>query len=206
MSTKKRYILEANLISEQRYLTNKFLMETEDPTQPAVTTPQPVTTIPKPVTQTTDLLTKDYLEKSGINTTDAQTHQSIITQLEPYSNKVNVSLLKPHVGKDSFFDELHKHVNISHKFDKNSGAFSGEEVKLSLPGGIKLQGTIGVKDNQIQGLKDVGLQQKTKIGNVPVNYGIKYNNPTSGNFDLSNVRASANITIPNKKKHHGPML
>ena len=41
MSTKRRYIQEANLISEQRYINNKFLMEAEDPTTP-------------PATQTTD--------------------------------------------------------------------------------------------------------------------------------------------------------
>ena len=48
MSTKRRYIQEANLISEQRYINNKFLMEAEDPTTPPATQTTP------PTTQTTD--------------------------------------------------------------------------------------------------------------------------------------------------------
>jgi hypothetical protein len=203
MSLKKKNIILVNLLFEQRYLNDKFLVEAEEPGVPKPQ--QPAT---PPVSQETqlslDMLTTQDLKNKGVDTTDAQTHTAVLQQLTPYSDKINLDLLQPHVGKDSFFDELNKHISLSHKLDKNT--LTGEEIKLSLPGGIKLQGTFGVKNNEIQGLKDVGFQKKTNIGGTPVNFGVKYNNPTAGNFDVGNLKASASITIPNKKKSHGNML
>jgi hypothetical protein len=209
MSNKKKNIILVNLLSEQRYLNNKFLVEAEEPGIPQPQKPA-IQSAPQETQLSLDMLTTQDLKNQGVNTTDIQTHTSILQQLQPYSDKVNLDSLQPHVGKDSFFDELNKHMNLTHKFDNLSKNLSGEEVKLSLPGGIKLQGTFGVKDNQVQGLKDVGIGTKAYIGSTPVNFNVKYKNPTAGSFNVSNVQVGATIPIGNSgghnKKSHGNML
>ena len=70
MSTKRRYIQEANLISEQRYLSNKFLTETEDPTNPQSTT-QPLPVSDQPV----DLQT--LISKNQIDHSDTSKNQQV---------------------------------------------------------------------------------------------------------------------------------
>ena len=190
MSTKKRYIQTANLISEQRYLNNKFLMETENPADP-----------PQQKTNPTSL---------GVNVNDVVTQQSILTQLQPHSNKVDLEKLKPLVGNPNFFSELDKFVTLepeTSKLDKKT--ITGEELKLELPGGIKLKATFDLGANgKFSGVGDIGLNKNVKIGNTPVNLGVKYKDPTSGNFNVSNLQVGAKINVPqtNKNKSHGYML
>ena len=93
MSNKRKKIVEANLLSEQRYLNNKFLMEVEDPTTPEVQTSTDVAQL-------------------GVNVNDATTHQSILQQLEPYKDKVNMEYLKQNVGKPNFFDVLGNYMKL----------------------------------------------------------------------------------------------
>jgi len=187
MSTKKRYIQNANLISEQRYLNNRSLMETEDPTRP-----------PKKEGQVD-------VASMGVNTNDVVTQQSILTQLQPYSNRVNLGELKPLIGTENFFNKLNEFITLSPDVSSSDKkTITGESVKLELPGGIKLKATFGIgTGGKITGVDDVGITKN--IG--PVNLGVRYKNPTD-NFNISNLQVGAKITIPqtNKNKPHGTML
>ena len=189
MSTKRRYIQEVNLISEQRYLNSKFLMETEDPTNP------------QQQTNPTSL---------GINVNDVATQQSILTQLQPHSNKVDLEKLKPLVGSPNFFSELDKFVTLEPELSKvDKKTITGEELKLELPGGLKFKATFDLGTNaKFTGVGDIGVNKNVNIGGAPVNLDIKYKDPTSGNFNTSNLQVGAKINIPhtNKNKPHGYML
>jgi hypothetical protein len=183
MSTKKRYIQNANLISEQRYLNTRSLMEVEDPVTP-----------PK----------QTDVASMGVNTNDVATQQSILTQLQPYSNKVDLEILKPLVGTENFFNKLNEFIILSPDVASDKKTITGEEVKLQLPGGIKLKATFGLgTGGKVTGVNDVGITKN--VG--PVNFGVKYKNPTD-NFNISNLQVGAKITIPqtNKNKPHGTML
>lgn len=188
MSTKKKYIQEVNLISEQRYLNNKFLNETEDPTDPPKKTD--VTTL-------------------GVNTNDVATQQSILSQLQQHSNKVDLEKLKPLVGSPNFFTELENFVTLepeTSKIDKKT--ITGEELKLTLPGGLKLKGTFDIgTGGKLTGLGDIGINKNVNIGGAPVNLGVKYNDPLVG-FDVGKVQVGLKMNIPhkNKNKYHGAML
>jgi hypothetical protein len=185
MSKKKTRISEANILAEQRYLLKKFINEDEVPQTPQ---PEP--------TQTTEDLTN-----LGVNVNDTTTHQSIIQQLEPHKDKVNLDLLKKNIGNQNFFTELSKYVKLQPKSVSNYGA----TIKV---GDVVLNGNFNVKEKEIG---DVGLQYKTKVGNTPTTLMLKTKDPGSiatGDFDLKNVQAGVKINIPqtNKNKSHGNML
>ena len=189
MSTKRRYIERANLISEQRYLSNKFLMETEDPINP------------QQQTDPTSL---------GVNVNDVATQQSILTQLQPHSNKVDLEKLKPLVGSPNFFSELDKFVTLEPELSKvDKKTITGEELKLELPGGLKLKATFDLGPNaKFSGVGDIGVNKNVNIGGAPVNLGVKYKDPTSKDFNIGNLQVGAKVNIPqtNKNKSHGYML
>ena len=197
MSTKRRYIQEANLISEQRYINNKFLMETEDPTTPEVQTSTDVAQL-------------------GVNVNDATTHQSILQQLEPYKDKVNMEYLKQNVGKPNFFDVLGNYMKFDLEKDSKletsllpsqTKTTTGEEATFKL-GNLSLKGTFDFKDNQIG---DIGVGYKTKIGSQPVTLMAKVKDPAStfsGNIkpDKLQVGVEMPIQYKDKNKSHGAML
>ena len=179
MSNKRKKIVEANLLSEQRYLNNKFISEGEDPQ----TANQELTT-------------------AGVNLSDATTHNSILQQLAPYSDKVKLDILRPHIGKESFFNELKTFVNVVPETSNlEPKSITGQEVKLKLPGGINLKGSFDLgQGGKITGFDDIGIQKNLNVGGTPVNLGVKYNDPVSGNFNLNNVRVGAKVTIPQTQK------
>lgn len=203
MSTKKRYIQTANLISEQRYLTKKFINEDE--------TPQPITQTNLPqVTQTTEDLTN-----MGVNVTDTATQQSIIQQLQPHSDKINLGELQNNLGKKEFFDVLGKYVNLSpehgSKIEKANNpnqpkTITGEEAAIKI-GNLTFKGTFDLKDKNVG---DIGLHYKTKVGNTPTTLMLKAKDPGSigsGDFGLQNVQAGVKVNIPhNTNKYKGNML
>jgi hypothetical protein len=183
MSTKRRYIQEANLISEQRYLNNKFLMETDDPITP-------------------QLQTSTNVAKLGVNVNDVATQKSILSQLQQHSNNVDLEKLKPLVGSPNFFIELENFVTLepeTSKIDKKT--ITGEELKLTLPGGLKLKGTFDIgTGGKLTGLSDIGLNKNVNIGGTPVKLGVKYKNPL-GNFNVNKIQVGAKINIPNTNKN-----
>jgi hypothetical protein len=170
MSTKNKKIIQANILSEQRYLNNKYLNEDEGTTSGN--------------TQNT----KETLQDVGVNLTDSTTHNSILQQLKPYSDKVNINSLTPHVGKDSFFDALGNYVSLSPEKSKiDRSTITGQELKLNLPNGINLKGSFDLKDG---GLGSVSIGKNVNIGNQKVNLSLKTNALTGGNT------AQVGIKIP----------
>lgn len=189
MSNKRKKIIEANLLSEQRYIKSKFLIEDEDP---------------KPTQDITQ-----QLKNSGINLMDLNVHNSIINQLMPYKDKFNLGALKPYVGKEDFFNQLTRYVSLKPETSRwDPKVITGQEIKLNLPGGVNLKGSLDLgQGGKIEGVGDISLQKNVNVAGAPVNLGIKYSDPTSGQFNPENVRVGAKITIPNKqKKSSGYML
>ena len=189
MSKKRKNINAANLILEQRYLNSKFLMEVEDPTNPQQ---------------------KTNPKSLGVNVNDITTHQSILNQLQPHSNKVDLEKLKPLVGNPNFFSELDKFVTLEpdvSKIDKKT--ITGEELKLKLPGGLSLKATFDLEPNaKFSGVGDIGVNKNFNIGGTPVNLGVKYKDPTSKDFNIGNLQVGAKIGIPNNtnKNNRVPRL
>jgi hypothetical protein len=222
MSTKRKYIQEANLISEQRYINNKFLMEVETPqTTTQTSQPQQVATQTSQQQQTevqTDqpVKTTQDLTNMGINVVDTTTQQSILRQLQPHSDKINLGELQSNLGKKEFFDVLKKYVTLepekdskpeSAKSPTETKTITGEKAKLQI-GNFTFNTTFDFKDKNIG---DVGLQYKTKVGNTPTTLMLKAKDPGSvgtGDFGLKNIQAGVKINIPqtNKNKPHGAML
>lgn len=184
MSNKRKSIVEANLLSEQRYIKSKFLIEDENPKPPQ------------------DII--QQLKSSGINLTDATTHNSIINQLTPYKDRLNLGALKPYVGQEDFFNQLNRYVSLEPETSKiEPSVITGQEFKLSLPGGLKLKGSFDLgQGGKVTGVGDIGLQKNINVAGAPVNLGVKYSDPTSGEFNPENVRIGAKVTIPNKQKKY----
>lgn len=177
--SKKSRIIDANILSEQRYLSKKFINEDE--------TPQ--------TQQTTQELTN-----MGINVNDTATQQTILQQLEPYKDKVNLDLLKNNIGNQNFFTELSKYVKLQPKSIDKYGA----TIKV---GNLTLNGNFDIGN---QDIGNIGATYKTNIGNAPTSLMVKVNDPKSistGNFGLQNVQAGVKINIPhNTNKYKGNML
>jgi hypothetical protein len=220
--TKKTKILQANILIEERYLRKKFLLEDETP-QTTTQINQPQQTIvqtdrPKPITTQTNQLVKTTqdLTNMGINVSDTATQQSILQQLQPHSDKINLSALESNLGKKEFFDVLKNYVTLEPETASKIGTqgapretktISGEKAKLQI-GNFTFNTTFDFKDKNIG---DVGLQYKTKVGNAPTTLMLKAKDPgsiTTGDFGLKNVQAGVKVNIPqtNKNKPHGNML
>jgi hypothetical protein len=215
MSTKRKYIQEANLISEQRYINNKFLMEVETPqTTTQTSQPQQVATQTSQPQQTevqTDqpVKTTQDLTNMGINVVDTTTQQSILQQLQPHSDKINLSALESNLGKKEFFDVLKNYVTLEPETASKIGTqgapretktISGEKAKLQI-GDFTFNTTFDFKDKNIG---DVGLQYKTKVGNAPTTLMLKAKDPgsiTTGDFGLKNVQAGVKVNIPQTNKN-----
>lgn len=177
MSTRIKKIIEANLLSEQRYLSNKYL--NEDNVQ----------------TSGTPQNDKVELQDAGVDLTDSTTHNTILQQLKPYNDKININDLTPHVGKDSFFDALGNYVSLSPEKSKiDRSTITGEELKIKLPNGINLKGSFDVRDG---GLGSVSIGKNVNIGNQKVNLSLKTNALTGGNTAQIGVK----IPIGGNKKH-----
>ena len=171
-------------------------METEDPTTPEVQTSTDVAQL-------------------GVNVNDATTHQSILQQLEPYKDKVNMEYLKQNVGKPNFFDVLGNYMKFDLEKDSKletsllpsqTKTTTGEEATFKL-GNLSLKGTFDFKDNQIG---DIGVGYKTKIGSQPVTLMAKVKDPASafsGNIKPDNIQFGAKFNInQNKDKYSGARL
>jgi len=206
MSTKIKKIIEANLLSEQRYLNNKFIFE--NPINSGDTTTSQTPEPPE------DVQTSSDITKMGINVNDTATQQSILKQLEPHKDKINMGYLKQNLGKPSFFDVLGNYMKFDlekdSKLEKSllpsqSKTATGEEATFKL-GNLSLKGTFYFKDKQVG---DIGLNYKTKIAHQPVTITAKVKDPAStfsGNFNPSNVQVGAKLSIPSGKKSHGTQL
>lgn len=186
--SKKSRIIEVNILAEQRYLSKKFINEDE--------TPQPVTQVNLP--QTTQ--TTEDIKNMGVNVTDTTTQQSILQQLEPYKDKVDLDLLRKNVGSQNFFDQLSKYVKLQPKSVSNYGA----TIKV---GNLTLSGNFNVKDKEVG---NIGATYNTNVGKTPTSLMVKVNNPTSigkSNFDTQNVQAGVKVNIPHStNKYKGNML
>jgi hypothetical protein len=206
MSTKIKKIIEANLLSEQRYLNNKFIFE--NPINSGDTTTSQTPETPE------DVQTSSDITKMGINVNDTATQQSILKQLEPHKDKVNMGYLKQNLGKPSFFDVLGNYMKFDLEKDSKlensllpsqSKTATGEEATFKL-GNLSLKGTFDFRDKQVG---DIGLNYKTKIDHQPVTITAKLKDPVStfsGNFNPSNVQVGAKLSIPSGKKSHGTQL
>ena len=99
------------MFNELQYIKSKFLIEDEDPKPP-----------------------KDIIEKlknSGVNLMDVNIQNSIINQLKPYKDKLNLGALKPYIGKEDFFNQLNKYVSLepeTSKIDKKTQFISLNSV------------------------------------------------------------------------------
>jgi hypothetical protein len=156
--SKIRHIAKLNLISEKRYLENKLIIN-------------------ETTTNSGDTITN--LENQGVMVDDAQTHQTIIKQLENTDLKYKIPDLKTSVGNSDFFNKLSGIMTL--KPEKNSRferhlpqnqrtAITGEVLTFNLPNGIKLSGTYdlgSIKPNDIKVSKDVN------VGNQKINLSLK---------------------------------
>jgi hypothetical protein len=218
--SKKSRISEANILVEERYLRKKFLFEVETPQTTTQTSQPPQTTTqtsqPAEVQTNQPVKTTQDLTNMGINVVDTTTQQSILQQLQPHSDKINLGELQSNLGKKEFFDVLKKYVTLEPERDSKAEktksptetkTITGEEAKLKI-GNFTFKTTFDFKDKNIG---DVGLQYKTKVGNTPTTLMLKAKDPGSmatGDFGLKNVQAGVKINIPqtNKNKPHGNML
>ena len=161
-----------------------------------------------------DVQTSSDITKMGINVNDTATQQSILKQLEPHKDKVNMGYLKQNLGKPSFFDVLGNYMKFDLEKDSKlensllpsqSKTATGEEATFKL-GNLSLKGTFDFRDKQVG---DIGLNYKTKIDHQPVTITAKLKDPVStfsGNFNPSNVQVGAKLSIPSGKKSHGTQL
>lgn len=165
-------------------------------------------------TTTDETQTSTDIAKLGVNVNDTATQQSILKQLEPYKNKINMTYLKQNVGKPTFFDVLGNYIKFDLEKDSRleksltpsqTKTVTGEEATFKL-GNLTLKGTFDFNDSQVG---DIGLAYKTKIANQPITLTTKVNNAAStfsGDFKPSNLQVGAKIPIPYGKKSHGTQL
>ena len=216
MSTKKRYIQEANLISEQRYLSNKFLTETEDPTNPQSTT-QPLPVSDQPV----DLQT--LISKNQIDLSDTSKNQQVLNSVlanPNYLTKIpDIESIKAKVNTAEFLPELSKHLHLTFKPEKDKvdkQTVKGWEFGV---GNDKFHADI-VFDRKTGAPEELGIGTHTHIGNknIGLSMGMKMphqshdsHSVNTGYFNQGG-QLKAGVTIPignsggHHKKSHGAML
>lgn len=170
--SKKSRIFEANLLAEQRYLSKKFISEDENP-------------------QTSQPQTTEDLTNMGINVNDTATQQSIVQQLQPYKDKVNLGELEKNVGNQNFFTELTKYVKLQPKSIDNYGA----TIKV---GNLTLNGNFNVKEKEVG---NIGATYNTNIGKTPTSLMVKTD------LGSNTVTGGIKVNIPhNKNKTQGYRL
>jgi hypothetical protein len=212
MSTKRRYIQEANLISEQRYINNKFLMETEDPKTP-------------PTTQTTDqpVSLQTLMTSNQIDLTDTSKNQQVLNSIMANPNYVakipDINVLKQKVNTAEFLPELSKHIELSFKPEKDkidNQTIKGWEFGV---GNDKFHADI-VFDKKTGAPEELGVGTHAHIGNknIGLSMGMKMphqshdsHSVNTGYFNQGG-QLKAGVTIPignsggHHKKSHGAML
>jgi hypothetical protein len=155
--SKKKHILESNILSERRYLEHKsIIIETS--------------------TNTGDTISD--LESQGVMVNDEQTHQTILKQLENTDLKYKIPYLKTSIGNSDFFNKLNgvmtltpeKNSKFERHLPQNQRSITGEVLTFNLPNGVKLSGSYdlgSVKPSDIKVSKDVN------VGNQKVNISLK---------------------------------
>ena len=221
MSTKKRYIQTANLISEQRYLNNKFLMETEDPTNPQATTQPLPATQPLPVSnQPVDLQT--LISKNQIDLSDTSKNQQVLSSIMANPNYVakipDLESIKAKVNTAEFLPELSKHLHLTFKPEldkKDNQTLKGWEFgvgndKFHADIVFDKKGTpeeLGVGTHAHIGNKNIGLSMGMKMPHQSHDS----HSVNTGYFNQGG-QLKAGVTIPignsggHHKKSHGAML
>ena len=219
MSTKRKYIQEANLISEQRYINNKFLMEVEDPTKPPTTQTTP------PTTQTTDqpVSLQTLMTSNQIDLTDISKNQQVLNSIMANPNYVakipDINALKQKVNTAEFLPELSKHIELSFKPEKDkidNQTIKGWEFGV---GNDKFHADI-VFDKKTGAPEELGVGTHAHIGNknIGLSMGMKMphqshdsHSVNTGYFNQGG-QLKAGVTIPignsggHQKKSHGAML
>ena len=221
MSTKRRYIQEANLISEQRYINNKFLMETEDPKTPPTT--QTTQTTP-PTTQTTDqpVSLQTLMTSNQIDLTDTSKNQQVLNSIMANPNYVakipDINALKQKVNTAEFLPELSKHIELSFKPEKDkidNQTIKGWEFgvgndKFHADIVFDKKGTpeeLGIGTHAHIGNKNIGLSMGMKMPHQSHDS----HSVNTGYFNQGG-QLKAGVTIPignsggHHKKSHGAML
>ena len=224
MSTKRRYIQEANLISEQRYINNKFLMETEDPKTPPTT--QTTQTTP-PTTQTTDqpVSLQTLMTSNQIDLTDISKNQQVLNSVlanPNYLTKIpDIESIKAKVNTAEFLPELSKHLHLTFKPEKDKvdkQTLKGWEFGI---GNDKFHADI-VFDKKTGAPEEFGVGTHAHIGNknIGLSMGMKMpphqshdsHSVNTGNFKQGGWEGKVDVTIPigksggHNKKSHGAML
>ena len=220
MSTKRKYIQEANLISEQRYINNKFLMEVEDPTKPPTTQTTPPTTQPLPVSdKPVDLQT--LISTNQIDLSDTSKNEQVLTSVltnPNYLTKIpDIESIKAKVNTAEFLPELSKHLHLTFKPEKDeidNQTIKGWEFGI---GNDKFHADIifdkkgtpeglGIGTHAHIGNKNIGLSMGMKM---PPHQSHDSHSVNTGNFK---PEFKAGVTIPigstggHQKKSHGAML
>jgi hypothetical protein len=200
MSNKRKKIVEANLLSEQRYLNNKFLMEAEDPKTP-------------PTTQTTDqpVSLQTLITSNQIDLTDTSKNQQVLNSIMANPNYVakipDINALKQKVNTAEFLPELSKHIELSFKPEKDKidkQTVKGWEFGI---GTDKFHTDI-VFDRKTGTPEELGVG--THIGHVGLNMGMKMphqshdsHSPSTGYFNQGGqLKAGVTIPIGNSGGHH----
>lgn len=215
MSTKKRYIQEANLISEQRYLNSKFLMETEDPTTTQVTQPLPVSDQP------IDLQT--LISKNQIDLSDTSKNQQVLNSILANPNYVakipDIESIKSKVNTAEFLPELSKHLHLTFKPEKDKvdkQTVKGWEFGI---GNDKFHTDI-VFDRKTGAPEELGVGTHAHIGNknIGLSMGMKMPHQSHGSHSVNTGyfnqggQLKAGVIIPmgnsggHHKKSHGTRL
>lgn len=219
MSTKRRYIQEANLISEQRYINNKFLMETEDPTNPQATT-QPLPVSDQPI----DLQT--LISKNQIDLSDTSKNQQVLNSIMTNPNYVakipDLESIKAKVNTAEFLPELSKHLHLTFKpeLDKvDKQTLKGWEFgigndKFHADIVFDKKGTpeeLGIGTHAHIGNKNIGLSMGMKMP-PHQSHDSDSHSVNTGYFKQGSPEFKVGATIPignsggHHKKSHGAML
>jgi len=220
MSTKRKYIQEANLISEQRYINNKFLMEVETP-QTTTQTSQPQ----QVATQTTDqpVSLQTLMTSNQIDLTDISKNQQVLNSIMAnpnYAAKIpDINVLKQKVNTAEFLPELSKHIELSFKPEKDkidNQTIKGWEFGV---GNDKFHADI-VFDKKTGAPEELGVGTHAHVGNknIGLSMGMKMphqshdsHSVNTGYFNQGG-QLKAGVTIPignsggHHKKSHGAML
>jgi hypothetical protein len=221
MSTKRRYIQEANLISEQRYINNKFLMEAEDPTTPPTTQTTPPTTQPLPVSdKPVDLQT--LISTNQIDLSDTSKNEQVLTSVltnPNYLTKIpDIESIKAKVNTAEFLPELSKHLHLTFKPEKDkidNQTIKGWEFgigndKFHADIVFDKKGTpeeLGVGTHAHIGNKNIGLSMGMKLPHQSHD-----SHSVNTGFLNQGGQLKAGVTIPignsggHHKKSHGAML
>jgi hypothetical protein len=224
MSTKRRYIQEANLISEQRYINNKFLMEAEDPTTPPATQTTPPATQPLPVSdKPVDLQT--LITTNQIDLSDTSKNEQVLTSVltnPNYLTKIpDIESIKAKVNTAEFLPELSKHLHLTFKPEKDkidNQTIKGWEFgigndKFHADIVFDKKGTpeeLGVGTHAHIGNKNIGLSMGMKLPHQ--SHDSDSHSVKTGYFKQGSPEFKVGVTIPtgniggHHKKSHGAML